>query len=218
MTLETNKDPVTEDVVISKLMDMPTSSSQNAFLAKRTTKSKGKYGKSSKNGKSKSQEVRKDPEGRNSWYLDSGSSRHSSLMLEKFKNRTTPPSTGIMTANGQTMKVEFSGDVEIVVGNKIIPVTEVLYAPDCAVNLLSISRMCEKAEEKVEEKGVVQIIDEIDNETVSSVYTNQSSAGDESPNNTTTETLDVSTEDVDDCEGDPSYKPPARSSTETHNR
>lgn len=51
------------------------------------------------------------------------------------------PNRSISTANGQILKVEKKGSMDILIDNQVITMNNVLYGPGLQANLLSVSRI-----------------------------------------------------------------------------
>ncbi|CAG9134816.1 unnamed protein product [Plutella xylostella] len=82
------------------------------------------------------------------WYVDSGASSHLTSRKDWLSNTTKQQVDEIIIADKSSIPVQGCGDVQIttVVGDTEydIPVTEVLYVPDLATNLLSVSQLMKK--------------------------------------------------------------------------
>jgi transposase InsO family protein len=82
------------------------------------------------------------------WYIDSGATTHMCKDKNLFKNIEYNCNTSIVVANGETIKAEGRGDVDIFVknGKNYVNVTlsEVLYVPDIDSNLISVKRLTER--------------------------------------------------------------------------
>lgn len=79
------------------------------------------------------------------WFIDSGASMHMTKHREWVYDETCPPISSIKVANDKVLPVTSSGSVDIQLpsGQKI-KVTNVLYVPELATNLLSVSQMIKK--------------------------------------------------------------------------
>lgn len=104
-----------------------------------------------------SQQVNSD-----AWFLDSCASVHltknSDWLMNSNKN-----SGKIKTASNSDMNIVSKGTVDISVKingqNKVVPAHEVMYAPEAAVNLLSISKIVQKGHKVIFDKSGARIID-----------------------------------------------------------
>ncbi len=82
------------------------------------------------------------------WYIDSGTSFHICSNLNAFRTLTEVSNDMIKTVklpNGSVVELKFSGTVYLQVGktsNKtVLKLTEVMYSPSLAVNLVSVARL-----------------------------------------------------------------------------
>ena len=73
-----------------------------------------------------------------SWVLDSGADDHMTGELSLFTSPLTPVSQSVRIANGSAVHVSCTGDVRL---SPDLTLSSVLYVPDFAYNLLSISRI-----------------------------------------------------------------------------
>lgn len=82
----------------------------------------------------------------NNWYIDSGASMHMTMNRDLLYNETTPPITTIRVANDKKLVVKACGNINLNVVNvrgqlDTIKVQNVLYVPELATNLLSVSQI-----------------------------------------------------------------------------
>lgn len=81
-----------------------------------------------------------------SWYIDSGASAHMTKTKNIFVKETTPITKNIRVADNKVLLVQSSGDVSLNIydqkgqENKIL-FTNVLYVPELATNLISVSQI-----------------------------------------------------------------------------
>lgn len=64
--------------------------------------------------------------------------------LEFFANVGSKSACEIRIANDSTTKTQRKGTVELTINKKELIMSDVLHVPDCAANLLSVSKICEK--------------------------------------------------------------------------
>ncbi|KAG7300019.1 hypothetical protein JYU34_017061 [Plutella xylostella] len=97
----------------------------------------------------------------NNWYIDSGASAHMSRHRVWLENETAPKVPHVRVADDKVLKVISTGN--IIIGVKgpnsslnNIQVKDVLYVPDLATNLLSVSKIIESGcTVKFNEKGCI---------------------------------------------------------------
>lgn len=80
------------------------------------------------------------------WYIDSGASSHLTMRDDWLYDITAPPISSIRIANDKMLEVKSSGKVNLNVVDKMgnvqtIQVKNVLFVPELATNLLSVSQM-----------------------------------------------------------------------------
>lgn len=78
------------------------------------------------------------------WIVDSGCTTHMSMRKDWFVKYSTKDSKEITVANNQKLKSNGVGDVEVNLKDDVQKtITDVIYVPDIAANLLSVSKMTE---------------------------------------------------------------------------
>lgn len=172
MGIEANNELVTADTITSKLLDMQSSTSSNAFFNKKGKKTKSKGSRKcytcgsqshlanacdkktdQKKDKNNSQSDKKEKKkvafvalmckaSNDDWYMDSGSSKHMTNNDVEMRNIKPSGISDIMGANKGKMRVRKCGDITLNSGNTEIEVNRVLHVPDIAVNLLSVYQIC----------------------------------------------------------------------------
>ena len=80
----------------------------------------------------------------NDWYLDSGASSHMTPCDKILTNEKNAQVQKIIAANNAEMQVKKCGDATIKVSNNHIDIHDVLYVPQLAANLLSVSKIASK--------------------------------------------------------------------------
>lgn len=169
MALETMSNELKSDVIISKLLDAEPAgaASSDAFFSKGGRPKKGQsqrkcYGcgstdhlKNNCNKKEKTDSTSNqskaaflammaESEQDNDWYLDSGSSNHATPRADYFSSIDKNAAHEIRTANNSTMKACGVGTIDLKIGETELVMKNVLHLPECAANLLSVSKICEK--------------------------------------------------------------------------
>lgn len=91
--------------------------------------------------------------GENSWYLDSGATKHMTMHNDWITVSKKHETGNIRAANGELMKVESTGAVSFCVDvdkeRKQVKVEDVLCVPDLTANLLSVSQITSKGNEVI---------------------------------------------------------------------
>lgn len=85
----------------------------------------------------------------NSWFVDSGASMHMTMRQDWLYDESSPPITSIRIADDKTLAVKSCGKIDLRICNsngksQTIQVTNVLYVPELASNLLSVSQLIKK--------------------------------------------------------------------------
>lgn len=99
---------------------------------------------------------------RDSWYIDSGASKHMTACKHNLVNVSELPKTKEITIANQTkVPVQCSGDVNIVtVVNEVeydVVVRDILYIPELTTNLLSVSQLIEHGNSVIFKENVCYI-------------------------------------------------------------
>lgn len=82
---------------------------------------------------------------KNSWYIDSGCTTHMSMRRDWFSKCSDHESKEIVIANNQKLHSKGAGNVKVnLKNNSERIITDVIYVPGIAANLLSVNKMTEK--------------------------------------------------------------------------
>lgn len=82
---------------------------------------------------------------KDSWFVDSGCTTHMSMRKDWYSEYTGNVSKEIVIANNQKLYGKGSGEITINLKNNVKrTITDVMYVPEAAVNLLSVSKMTDK--------------------------------------------------------------------------
>ncbi|CAH2102026.1 unnamed protein product [Euphydryas editha] len=81
----------------------------------------------------------------NGWYIDSGASMHMTMRQDWLYDDVPPPITSIKIANDKMLPVKRCGKVDLQVitnkGKQTVQIKNVMYVPELATNLLSVSQI-----------------------------------------------------------------------------
>lgn len=116
--------------------------------AKATTKPKTNEGKTEDKEKAFSAFLLSHRSRGSKWYVDSCASAHITSVRDNLQTIREHINANIMAANQGNMRTESIGDVKLYVktenGKEEITAKDVIYGPESAVNLLSVSKLVEK--------------------------------------------------------------------------
>lgn len=170
ITADSVKTKLLQDVRNSESSALYVRSKGNQFVKQTQDKTKtgkgprcyvcNKYGHISKNCRNKKKEQKSNENtdsgyvavlsatmnNDNNWYIDSGASMHMTMNRDWLYDEITPPISTIKVANDKKLVVKACGKVNLNVVNmqgqlETIKVQNVLYVPELATNLLSVSQI-----------------------------------------------------------------------------
>jgi hypothetical protein len=180
MAIEASGTNVTSDVIVTKLLDSPSSSTEaGAFFGnKKEFNKKAKNGKrcftcgsrghfsntcEKKTAKEKTAKAKtaftafhnkNNHENKHiNWYVDSGASNHMTPCKEMLTNIKQSNVENIISANNAKLVVKNAGEVLMQTNKSEIKIDDVLYVPNLAANLLSVNKIVKKGNSVVFDKN-----------------------------------------------------------------